>query len=67
MKLIINGKTENIENIATVTDLVEYLAGDLPKFFAVEKNKKIIYRENYPQEPLIEGDEVEIVIFAGGG
>ena len=67
MKLIINGKNEKIEGIANVADLVEYMISGLPKFFAIEKNKKIIYKENYATEQLHDHDEIEIVIFAGGG
>ena len=67
MKIILNGKAENFENINTLNDLVERLMADLPKFFAVEVNKKIIYKEDYATCTLQENDEVEIVIFAGGG
>ena len=67
MKIVLNGKTEKIENIRTIKDLIDKLGDSLPKFFAVEKNKEIIYKENYANCVLSENDEVEIVIFAGGG
>ena len=67
MKIILNGKAENFDNIKTVDDLITQSIADLPKFFAVEVNKKIIYKEDYSTFELNENDEVEVVIFAGGG
>lgn len=67
MKIILNGKAENFENIKTVKDLITQYIVDLPNFFAVEVNKKIIYKQDYSTFELKENDEVEIVIFAGGG
>ncbi len=67
MNISINGKSETIENIATVSDLVEKLSETLPKFFVIEKNGNIIYKENYKTEQLTENDEIEVVVFAGGG
>ena len=47
----INGKLENInDNINTLSQLIESLNDKLPKLFAIEKNGKIIYKENYDNE-----------------
>ena len=67
MKIILNGKVENFEDISTVEDLINNLKKDLPKFFAVEYNKQIIYKEDYSSCKIQENDEIEIVVFAGGG
>ena len=39
----------------------------IPKLFAIEKNGKIIYKENYETETINNNDEIEIVMFCGGG
>ena len=40
---------------------------NLPKFFVVEKNKEILYKENFDNEILSDGDVLEIATFCGGG
>lgn len=68
MFIKINGKIENIDaNINTLAQLVENLNDKLPKLFAIEKNGKIIYKENYTNETINDNDEIEIVMFCGGG
>ncbi len=64
----INGKLENInDNINTLSQLIESLNDKLPKLFAIEKNGKIIYKENYDNESINNNDQIEIVMFCGGG
>lgn len=68
MKIKINGKIENLsDNIKTISDLVEHLNNKIPKLFAIEKNNEIIYKENYNTEYINDNDEIEIVMFCGGG
>lgn len=68
MIIKINGKLENInDNINTLSQLIENLKDKLPKLFAIEKNGKIIYKENYVNESVNNNDEIEIVMFCGGG
>ncbi len=68
MKIKINGKTEVIsDNINNLSMLIDFLEDKIPKLFAIEKNGKIIYKENYKKETLKENDEIEIVMFCGGG
>lgn len=68
MIIKINGKLENInDNINTLSQLIEDLKDKLPKLFAIEKNGKIIYKENYVNESVNNNDEIEIVMFCGGG
>lgn len=68
MIIKINGKMENInDNINTLSQLIEHLNDKIPKLFAIEKNGKIIYKENYDSESINNNDEIEIVMFCGGG
>ncbi|MDD3593214.1 MAG: sulfur carrier protein ThiS [Candidatus Gastranaerophilales bacterium] len=65
MNVILNGKNINIKENATILDLIEF-ANVKSKMFVVEKNKEIIYKENYCTI-LQENDGIEIVGFFGGG
>jgi thiamine biosynthesis protein ThiS len=50
----------------TVADLVDEL-GLNPKKVAVERNLEIVPRSTYPMVALVDGDQLEIVHFVGGG
>ncbi len=66
MTLTINGESRNFENLSTLADLVNFLGlkGDR---VAVELNRNIVSRPDWPSTPLKEGDKLEIVHFVGGG
>lgn len=68
ISIILNGEKKDIEtetdNIS-VSKLVEIR--NLKGFFAVELNLKIINKEDYSSTFIKDGDNVEIVSFAGGG
>ncbi len=66
MKIKLNGNDFEIEENSTVQDLIEKIEIK-DKFFVVEKNLDVIYKENYKQSHLKENDSVEIVNFVGGG
>ncbi len=66
MKIKLNGNDFEIEENSTVQDLIEKIEVK-DKFFVVEKNLEVIYKENYKQSHLKENDSVEIVNFVGGG
>ncbi len=66
MKVIFNGEEKEFNNCKTVADLVSQI-DSLPQLFVIEKNKNIIYKENYASELLNEGDSIEVVSFTGGG
>lgn len=66
MRLIVNGKEMDINDLLTVTGLLESLEID-PGRVAVEVNLKIIKRCDLGEHQLNEGDTVEIVNFVGGG
>ncbi len=66
MRLIINGKEQSFSESLTLVKLVEQLGmkGDR---VAVELNREIIPRAEWPQTKLNDGDRLEIVHFVGGG
>ena len=63
--IILNGIQKEISDNISVSTLLAQM--DLPKFFVVEKNKEIIYKENFDSEYLSDGDVLEIATFCGGG
>ena len=68
MIIKINGKEENIEeSVNTLEKLIKSMNDKIPKLFAIEKNGKIIYKENYQTESINNNDEIEIVMICGGG
>ncbi len=64
-RIILNGIQKEISDNISVSTLLAQM--DLPKFFVVEKNKEIIYKENFDSEYLSDGDVLEIATFCGGG
>jgi len=65
MTLTINGETQ-VFSAETLSTLVDQL-GMKPDRVAIELNREIVPREQWPQTPLREGDRLEIVHFVGGG
>jgi thiamine biosynthesis protein ThiS len=66
MNIEINGEPKNLEGALTLSALVEKL-GMKSDRVAVELNREIVSREQWPQTLLSEGDRLEIVHFVGGG
>jgi len=65
MTLTINGEPQ-LSSAETLGALIEQL-GMKPDRVAIELNRVIVPREQWPQTPLHEGDRLEIVQFVGGG
>jgi len=65
MHIILNGKKEQVNDNITIEGLLGNM--ELPRYFVVEHNQNIIYKENYASTTLNEGDEVEVASFCGGG
>lgn len=64
----LNGEKKEFETKTdklSVSKLVEIR--DLKGFFAVELNLKIVNKEDYDSTFIKDGDNIEIVSFAGGG
>jgi thiamine biosynthesis protein ThiS len=66
VKVIVNGEEREIEDGATVSDLLRLL-GRAPERVAVELNREVIRRAVWAETALGEGDRVEVVHFVGGG
>jgi thiamine biosynthesis protein ThiS len=66
VQVTINGDAQTLTVGTTVATLVSQL-GLNERRIAVEVNREIIAREQYSRRPLVEGDQVEIVHFVGGG
>lgn len=64
-KIILNGKQKDIADGSKLSALLSEI--ELPKYFVVEKNMQIVYKEQYETEILNDGDTVEIAVFCGGG
>jgi thiamine biosynthesis protein ThiS len=65
MRLKLNGKDREVQDAATVEDLVAQLG--IHRAIVVEHNGVILQRDDYAESALREGDVIEIVHFVGGG
>lgn len=66
IEIIVNGEPHQIAPESTVTDLVTQL--DLPSArLAIELNREILPRQQWPSRQLKSGDRLEVVHFVGGG
>ena len=66
MDMIVNGKSVQVENAATVSQLLEQL-GFAGKRVAVEKNGEIVPKSLHAETAISADDKVEIVVAVGGG
>ncbi|MBJ6726568.1 sulfur carrier protein ThiS [Geomesophilobacter sediminis] len=65
MQITVNGETVTTEPV-TVLAYLESIGID-PRRVAVELNRDILPKAEYPATLLAEGDQIEIVQFVGGG
>jgi len=66
VRLRINGEVRDLENVATIRDIVRLFNLD-QRIIIVEHNQVIIDRESYDDTIVSEDDQIEIVHFVGGG
>ena len=66
MRVLINGRQEEIGKLSTLGDLLRS-RNIVPQRVAVERNGELVARDHYDTTPLVEGDHLEIVTFVGGG
>jgi len=67
MKVRINGEIKEIDgNVKNISQLLKFLGVD-ERFVAVELNREVVYKEDFADTALKDGDTVEIVSFVGGG
>jgi sulfur carrier protein len=66
MKIVLNGREEDVASNATLADLLAS-AGLAGKRVAIEINREIVPRGDYSARWLAAGDRVEVVHAIGGG
>ena len=66
LRIEVNGESREVETGETLSDLIKRLAL-VPERLAVERNREVVRRADWPQTTLSEGDRIEIVHFVGGG
>lgn len=66
MRVEINGEVKEVPARLKLDDLIRFL--NLPHDrLAVEFNRRVIRRQDWPETDVSEGDRIEIVHFVGGG
>ncbi len=66
MEITINGERREYSGLPVLGDLLASL-GINPKAVAVERNLRILARNEIPGEPVEPGDAFEIIRLVGGG
>jgi len=66
VKVVVNGSEVELDDGATVADLVRTL-DVAAREIAVERNHALVRRRDHPTTVLAEGDVVEVVTLVGGG
>jgi thiamine biosynthesis protein ThiS len=66
LRIKVNGEEREVIAGATLSDLVSQLAL-VPERLAIEHNRAVVRRVDWPRTHLAEGDRIEIVHFVGGG
>ena len=66
MRIVLNGRDENVASDATIADLVA-ASGLTGKRVAIEVNREIVPRSDYASHTLRADDRVEVVHAIGGG
>ena len=66
MKITVNGETREITSARNVAELIEELGLPAPAILA-EHNGLALRRDEWPTQPLTEGDRIELVRIVAGG
>ena len=66
VRVRVNGEDVRLPEGSSVAQLLDRLGVSLPRV-AVERNREILPKAEYPGTRLAEGDELEVVQFVGGG
>lgn len=67
MVLTINGEKRLLDaEVDTISDLLKHFQLE-HKILVIELNREIVDRANYSNTHLLDGDQLEIVHFVGGG
>lgn len=66
MEITLNGESKKIESEVTLDRLLDLFS--LPRArVAVELNRSVIRRADWPETSLRDGDVIEVIHFVGGG
>lgn len=66
MRVQINGEAREVAGELKLSELVSELSL-APERVAIELNKQVVRRDQWPATTLADGDRIEIVHFVGGG
>jgi sulfur carrier protein len=66
IKVILNGHAHELPGGISVDDLLGTL-GMQPELVAVEINRDLVRKRDFGSRRLVEGDQIEVVEFVGGG
>jgi thiamine biosynthesis protein ThiS len=66
VRVELNGEPKELDEGATLSTLIEQLSL-APERVAVELNRDVVRRADWPSTRLSDGDRVEVVHFVGGG
>jgi thiamine biosynthesis protein ThiS len=66
LRIILNGETRDVPDSISLSDLLEHLSLAQERL-AIEYNREVVRRADWPRTVLSEGDQLEIVHFVGGG
>jgi thiamine biosynthesis protein ThiS len=66
ISIVVNGEERTVRAGETVTDLIRVLELD-PERLAIELDRSIVKRAQWPTTTLRAGAKIEIVQFVGGG
>lgn len=68
MRLVINGKTEELELQAkTIRELLRVKKVEMPEMVSVELNGIILRQSEYATTQVKDDDQIEFLYFMGGG
>jgi thiamine biosynthesis protein ThiS len=66
IEVVLNGEPRRVPEGLTVDKLLGYLEMD-PSRVAVELNREIVRQPAWAESPVLEGAQIEVVWFVGGG
>jgi sulfur carrier protein len=66
IRIVVNGEAKAVPQGLRVAQLLEFLSVD-PARVAVELDRSIVRKQDWPATPVEEGAQIEVVWFVGGG
>jgi thiamine biosynthesis protein ThiS len=66
-KIVVNGKTQEIEEAISVLDLIKINKVLQPEMVSVQLNQVFVNREDFKTSLVDNGDEIDFLYFMGGG